>query len=177
MCFELTPHLILLTVRYKIHKYLENAKKEKERFEASHPYEEEIQDDRSEYPPAETRRNRKYDPDVSLEEETLFEDTEEGLPIDSDVYDRIVNGNEDCVTYDSEIPPFDAEISDQVVLGGSVLSRKDGSVDLKAVFNDNGKEVIFRAGDIGATGYGQGHGIENRSDEPVEMIALIVSEA
>ena len=47
----------------------------------------------------------------------------------------------------------------------------------EAVFNDNGKDVIFRAGDIGATGYGQGHGIENRSDEPVEMIALIVSEA
>ena len=47
----------------------------------------------------------------------------------------------------------------------------------EAVFNDDGKEVIFRAGDIGATGYGQGHGIENRSDEPVEMITLIVSEA
>ena len=47
----------------------------------------------------------------------------------------------------------------------------------EAVFNDNGKEVILRAGDIGATGYGEGHGLENRTNEPVEMIALIVTEA
>ena len=47
----------------------------------------------------------------------------------------------------------------------------------EAVFNDDGKEVIFRAGDIGATGYGQGHGIENRSDEPVEMIATFAETA
>ena len=46
----------------------------------------------------------------------------------------------------------------------------------EAVFNDDGKEVLLHAGDIGATGYGQGHSIENRSDEPVEFIALIVSE-
>ena len=46
----------------------------------------------------------------------------------------------------------------------------------EAVFNDNGTEVILRAGDIGATGYGQGHGLENRTDEPVEMIALIITE-
>ena len=46
----------------------------------------------------------------------------------------------------------------------------------EAVFNDNGKEVILHAGDIGATGYGEGHGLENRSDEPVEMIALIIME-
>ena len=46
----------------------------------------------------------------------------------------------------------------------------------EAVFNDDGKEVIFRAGDIGATGYGQGHALENRSNEPVEMIALIIME-
>ena len=46
----------------------------------------------------------------------------------------------------------------------------------EAVFNDDGKEVILHAGDIGITGYGQGHGLENRSSEPVEMIALIVME-
>ena len=45
-----------------------------------------------------------------------------------------------------------------------------------ALYNDNGKEVILHAGDIGATGYGEGHGLENRTDEPVEMIALIVTE-
>lgn len=47
----------------------------------------------------------------------------------------------------------------------------------EAVFNDDGKEVILRAGDIGATGYGHSHGLENRTDEPVELIALIVTEA
>ena len=43
----------------------------------------------------------------------------------------------------------------------------------EGVFNDDGKEVIVHAG---ATGYGQSHGLENKSSEPVEMIALIVME-
>ena len=47
---------------------------------------------------------------------------------------------------------------------------------LTAVFNDDGKEVIVHAGDICATGYGQHHGLENRTEEPVELIALIVME-
>ena len=46
----------------------------------------------------------------------------------------------------------------------------------EAVFNDNGKEVILHAGDIGATGYGHSHGLINRTEEPVELIALIVME-
>ena len=46
----------------------------------------------------------------------------------------------------------------------------------ECVFNDDGKEVIVHAGDICATGYGQSHGLENKSSEPVEMIALIVME-
>ena len=46
----------------------------------------------------------------------------------------------------------------------------------EAVFSDNGKEVLLHAGDIGATGYGEGHSLENRSQEPVELIALIVTE-
>lgn len=46
----------------------------------------------------------------------------------------------------------------------------------EGVFNDNGTEVVLKAGDLGATGYGEGHSIENRSDEPMEMIALIVTE-
>ena len=46
----------------------------------------------------------------------------------------------------------------------------------EGVFNDNGTEVVLKAGDRGATGYGEGHSIENRSDEPMEMIALIVTE-
>lgn len=44
------------------------------------------------------------------------------------------------------------------------------------MFNDNGKEVVVHAGDICATGYGEVHGMENRSDEVLEMIALIVME-
>lgn len=46
----------------------------------------------------------------------------------------------------------------------------------EAVFNDNGTEVLLHAGDIAATGYGETHGLENRSREPVELIALIVME-
>lgn len=47
----------------------------------------------------------------------------------------------------------------------------------EAVFNDNGREeVILRAGDIAATGYGEGHSLENQSQETVELIALIVLE-
>ena len=46
----------------------------------------------------------------------------------------------------------------------------------EAVFNDNGKEVVLHAGDVTETGYGQSHGMENRSTAPVELIALIVTE-
>ena len=46
----------------------------------------------------------------------------------------------------------------------------------EGVFNDNGKEVLVHPGDICATGYGQFHGLENRTVEPVELIALIVME-
>ena len=46
----------------------------------------------------------------------------------------------------------------------------------EAVFNDNGKEVLLHAGDIAATGYDEVHGLENRTNEPVELIALIVME-
>ena len=46
----------------------------------------------------------------------------------------------------------------------------------EGVFNDDGKEVLVHAGDICATGYGASHGLENKTDEPVELIALIVME-
>ena len=46
----------------------------------------------------------------------------------------------------------------------------------EGVFSDNGKEVIVREGDICATGFGEGHGLENQSSEPLELIALIVME-
>lgn len=46
----------------------------------------------------------------------------------------------------------------------------------EAVFNDDGTEVTVRPGDICATGFGKRHGLENRSADPVELIALIVME-
>ena len=55
--------------------------------------------------------------------------------------------------------------------------RRDACVQKgKGVFNDDGVETVVRPGDICATGYGQSHGLENRTDEPVELIALIVME-
>jgi len=45
-----------------------------------------------------------------------------------------------------------------------------------AVFSDNGAETVLHAGDVSATGYGEGHSLENRTNEPVELIALIVTE-
>jgi len=47
----------------------------------------------------------------------------------------------------------------------------------EAVFSDNGKETVLHAGDVSATGYGEGHGLENRTDKPVELVALIVLDA
>ena len=43
-------------------------------------------------------------------------------------------------------------------------------------YNDDGTEVVVHPGDICATGYGESHGLENRTDEPVELIALIAME-
>lgn len=44
------------------------------------------------------------------------------------------------------------------------------------VFNDDGQEVTLHPGDVAETGYGQSHSLENRTDTPVELIALIVLE-
>lgn len=47
----------------------------------------------------------------------------------------------------------------------------------EAVFDDNHeKEAVLHAGDITATGFGKGHSLENRTSDPVELIALIVTE-
>ncbi|MBR3570534.1 MAG: cupin domain-containing protein [Oscillibacter sp.] len=46
----------------------------------------------------------------------------------------------------------------------------------EGLFNDNGKPVTVKAGDVCATGYGESHSMENVSDAPMEMIALIVME-
>lgn len=42
------------------------------------------------------------------------------------------------------------------------------------VFNDDGVEVVLHPGDICSTGYGASHGLENRTDTPVELVALIM---
>ncbi|MCI2058505.1 MAG: cupin domain-containing protein [Oscillibacter sp.] len=43
-------------------------------------------------------------------------------------------------------------------------------------FYDNGTEVTLHAGDVAATGDGETHGLENRTDQPAELMALIVLE-
>ena len=42
--------------------------------------------------------------------------------------------------------------------------------------NDNGVEVQMGPGDVLVTGNGAGHALENRTDEPVEFINLIVNK-
>ena len=46
----------------------------------------------------------------------------------------------------------------------------------EALFNDDGTPVTVKAGDVCSTGYGHSHSIENVSDAPMEMVALIVME-
>ena len=42
-----------------------------------------------------------------------------------------------------------------------------------AFYNDDGVETVITAGDVTIVKSGHGHGIENRSDEDVELVALI----
>lgn len=44
----------------------------------------------------------------------------------------------------------------------------------EGVFNDNGTEVIVHAGDVCSTGNGAYHSIENKTDKPLVLVALIV---
>jgi len=44
----------------------------------------------------------------------------------------------------------------------------------KAKYNDNGTLTTIEAGDVTFTPSGTGHGIENDSDEPLDIIALII---
>lgn len=44
----------------------------------------------------------------------------------------------------------------------------------KAEYSDNGNMVEVEAGDVTFCPSGEGHAIYNRSDEPVEMIALVL---
>jgi mannose-6-phosphate isomerase-like protein (cupin superfamily) len=46
----------------------------------------------------------------------------------------------------------------------------------RAKFNDNGTIREIGPGDVTFTGDGEGHGIETIGNEPVEMIALIISD-
>ena len=38
------------------------------------------------------------------------------------------------------------------------------------MFNDNGKEIVVRPGDISPPATGEVHGLENRGTEPVELL-------
>ncbi len=44
----------------------------------------------------------------------------------------------------------------------------------KAEYNDNGSITEIKAGDVTFTPDGYGHGVENRGDEPLDIIALII---
>ncbi len=44
----------------------------------------------------------------------------------------------------------------------------------KGKLNDNGQERLLNPGDVAFTGDGEGHGLENIGDEPLEFIALIL---
>ena len=46
----------------------------------------------------------------------------------------------------------------------------------KGEFNDNGTIVPIEAGDVTITYDGQGHGVNNPYDEPLEIIALILDK-
>ena len=42
------------------------------------------------------------------------------------------------------------------------------------MYNDNGEQIPVRAGDVCYNPDGVSHGIVNQSDEPLEMICLVV---
>ena len=44
----------------------------------------------------------------------------------------------------------------------------------EAEYNDNGTITTIRPGDVTFTPSGSGHGIDNKGDEPLDIIALIV---
>ncbi len=46
----------------------------------------------------------------------------------------------------------------------------------KGIYNDNGTEVPVSAGDVTICPVGEGHGIANRSEEVLELVAVIVYE-
>ena len=46
----------------------------------------------------------------------------------------------------------------------------------EGLFHDNGKDVTVYPGDVCATGYGASHSLENVSDKPLELVALIMLE-
>jgi len=45
----------------------------------------------------------------------------------------------------------------------------------EAVYDDNGVETVVRAGDVMLTPKGTGHSVRNDTDEPVEIVALIIN--
>ncbi len=45
----------------------------------------------------------------------------------------------------------------------------------EGLYNDNGTEMIVRAGDVTFTNDGEGHSLINRNDETLEVIALVLN--
>ena len=46
----------------------------------------------------------------------------------------------------------------------------------EGVFCDNGEEIVVRPGDLCVTGHQEHHSMENRTNEPLELLALIILE-
>ena len=46
----------------------------------------------------------------------------------------------------------------------------------EVVYNDEGKEEILKAGDVAICKPGHGHFVTNKSDQPADLIALILFE-
>jgi len=46
----------------------------------------------------------------------------------------------------------------------------------KAIYDDNGKKVEVKAGDVTYTPSGSGHGIKNIGTQPLEFMALVIKD-
>jgi len=46
----------------------------------------------------------------------------------------------------------------------------------KGTFLENGEKKVMLPGMVSSTGYGESHGIENHTDEPLEYIAIVIQD-
>lgn len=81
-------------------------------------------------------------------------------------------------------PPHCRLLSPLVLNKGCGIGRHDhtGETEIyycvqgEGIFDDNGAEHVIRAGDITSTGNGAFHGVRNEKDEPLMLLAAIITE-